>query len=549
MPQRPDLVSNGSVPGIRAPDDPDVSYRACAPPLLPDPTYKGPAAHENHRSKRYHLLWVWAFVQAGNIGAAEAEKQQDHLEVYSVHGAVAMSQRIFQWCKTTHNHPVLDGMPLQRTQKEIEALRATDIIKDYTPPAPVAAPRLIRKYVGQKPTFKVHVPAPPAIHGFPVPVKAPTVVIPPAAKYPPGTKFRPAAARPQRKAAANSPVHASAYGSDGRRLLAITPDPSGDAGSVCPGDNAEASSSVRSTAATAQLGGSQAARRCLGLGRALSCSVRWRSLRSIAMECEVAYAKAPPGVLLRIFPNLKEAGRVSAARACSMPRATRSGAQFSPYELDNIKINGRRCEVVRTGASIHAMLADAIGAADTREAKLDASTNAAQDNDEWEDVHTLSQPPSPLSSAPSSPMSSAPTTREPSPSPPYSSKTCPPASTPSSSSRLPPTASSSSSPHTRQVAPRLEKLGAAARRRVRNQNRAPKTPYDRVPDPCYSQNYREQAPHAVDFDAANLPKSGGGAWIGNRSSGSQRVFTLPELEEEATNMSSGMYGRSLRRQS
>ncbi|KAJ7112824.1 hypothetical protein C8R43DRAFT_1138742 [Mycena crocata] len=74
MPQRPDLVPNGSVPGIRAPDDPDVHYRACAPALLPDTTYKGPAAHEKHRSKRYHFV-VGVGVCTSRIGAAEAEKQ------------------------------------------------------------------------------------------------------------------------------------------------------------------------------------------------------------------------------------------------------------------------------------------------------------------------------------------------------------------------------------------------------------------------------------------------------------------------------------------
>ncbi|KAJ7169284.1 hypothetical protein C8R43DRAFT_1121165 [Mycena crocata] len=207
-----------------------------------------------------------------------------------------------------------------------------------------------------------------------------------------------------------------------------------------------------------------------------------------------------------------------------MARATRSGAQFSPYELDGIRINGRRCEIVCTAVSLDAVLAEAIAAADRREAQLDAEGDvAAQQDDEWEDVDILSRPPSPLSST----LSSAPTSRSCSP---------PPTASSSSARPPPPAASSSCGAHQRSHPSQFEaehkRRGAAARRSARNRKRAAKSPYEFAPDMRYSQDYREQSPHSVDFDAAELPRSGGGAWVGPRSTTSRRFYTLPELLED-----------------
>ncbi|KAJ7130022.1 hypothetical protein C8R43DRAFT_1133993 [Mycena crocata] len=224
-----------------------------------------------------------------------------------------------------------------------------------------------------------------------------------------------------------------------------------------------------------------------------------------------------------------------------MVRATRSGVQFSPYELDSIEVDGRKCGIIRTSTSLDGLLREALAAADLREAYLDAAADlgeAAGEDDEWEDVDLLSEPPSPLSSAPSSPLSSAPSSRAPSPSiaqprPSPSCNTSPslPASY-SSTLHIPASSSSMIPPPGRAEAQRKNK-GASARRRVRNAERkARSTPYDRGPDLRYPQEYREQPSHSVEFDAEDLPKSGGGAWIGKRSKGSQRFYTPAELEEE-----------------
>ncbi|KAJ7148077.1 hypothetical protein C8R43DRAFT_889161 [Mycena crocata] len=125
-------------------------------------------------------------------------------------------------------------------------------------------------------------------------------------------------------------------------------------------------------------------------------------------------------------------------------------------------------------------------------------------------------------------MSSVPTSRSSSPLPPALQPTA-------SSSRVPPsppTASSSRARASGSAEAQRRRKGAAEPRRARHHRNAPQTPYERVPDTRYSQDYREQSPHRVDFDATDLPKSGGGAWVGRRSKGSQRLYTLPELERE-----------------
>ncbi|KAJ7170309.1 hypothetical protein C8R43DRAFT_944828 [Mycena crocata] len=71
-----------------------------------------------------------------------------------------------------------------------------------------------------------------------------------------------------------------------------------------------------------------------------------------------------------------------------MARATRSGKQFSLYELGSLQIDGREFGVVRTSASLDSLVAEAIAAANTREAQLDALADSGQApgaDDEWED--------------------------------------------------------------------------------------------------------------------------------------------------------------------
>ncbi|KAJ7165722.1 hypothetical protein C8R43DRAFT_946373 [Mycena crocata] len=552
MPQRPDLVSNGSVPGIRAPDDPDVSYRAARLLFFKIQPTKALLRTRTTAPKRYHFV-VGVGVCTSRIGAAEAEKQQDHLEVYfRARSSCDCRSAFFQWCKTTHNHPILDGMPLQRTSEgRLKPYAPPTSSRHYTPPAPVAAPRLIRKYVGQKPTFKVHVPAPPAIHGFPVPVKGAHRCTK-FARPPPGLSAIAAANSPVPRArmvlmvVACSPLRptplVTQLGLPRRQTLRRA------ARFRSTAATASSSAAVKQPAAASASGGPY---HVLSDGEVFGPS-QWQELRSSLCKsptrCPPPHLSKSQGVLLHLtsirvrvlsdtltlkydaFLLKNDATRLaidgfrkqdaSPRRARALCRGPLAAARnFRPTNSTISRSTGADARFVRTGASIHAMLADAIGAADTREAKLDASTNAAQDNDEWEDVHTL-------------------------------------LATSLAAVECALVAHVLCSDHTRAfpIAAILVQNVSAGQHAIIQLTPAPtasswrrgskswaqlladvfatrtgrRRPHTTVsPIPAIPRTTANRPPHAVDFDAANLPKSGGGQAVHGA------FFTLPELEEEA----------------
>ncbi|KAJ7821626.1 hypothetical protein B0H14DRAFT_3875864 [Mycena olivaceomarginata] len=86
-----------------------------------------------------------------------------------------------------------------------------------------------------------------------------------------------------------------------------------------------------------------------------------------------------------------------ATPAFSPIRTTRSGAQFSPNELDSLTLNGVTFGVIHTNISLDRLLQEALVATDRRAADLDAGGEVGgEDEDEWEDeVDLESRPPHP----------------------------------------------------------------------------------------------------------------------------------------------------------
>ncbi|KAJ6559490.1 hypothetical protein DFH09DRAFT_1083654 [Mycena vulgaris] len=67
-----------------------------------------------------------------------------------------------------------------------------------------------------------------------------------------------------------------------------------------------------------------------------------------------------------------------------MPPATRSGAQFLPYELDSIQINGREFGIIRTSVSLDSILQQSLEAADVRAPNLDQQPVDQDECIEWD---------------------------------------------------------------------------------------------------------------------------------------------------------------------
>ncbi|KAJ7701071.1 hypothetical protein B0H16DRAFT_1748814 [Mycena metata] len=196
-----------------------------------------------------------------------------------------------------------------------------------------------------------------------------------------------------------------------------------------------------------------------------------------------------------------------------MSRRTRSGAQFSPYELLNLPNSLRSFEIIRTNISLDALLHDAVADDDLYAAEQEAANYNPEDD--WEDVD---DPDSTLPPSPTSPL----TPLTPSSSPTSSAVPSPQASRPASPS-----------PSAVPVEKARGKQQAAVRRsRRRQRQHAGETPYDKRPDPRYSQSHRQQEPHTVHFDLADAPAAAG-AWVGRRRANAERRHrTLPELLDE-----------------
>ncbi|KAJ7736135.1 hypothetical protein B0H16DRAFT_1730979 [Mycena metata] len=208
-----------------------------------------------------------------------------------------------------------------------------------------------------------------------------------------------------------------------------------------------------------------------------------------------------------------------------MSRRTRSGAQFSPYELLQLPERLRHFEIIQTNISLDALLHDAVADDDRYAAEQDAAKSSPEDawEDEDEDEDDVASesvlpptPPSPLTPISSSSSSSA------APSPHASRPTSPQTSRPT------PTAG----PHISVNKSRARQQHAIRRARRRQRQHVDETPYDRQPDPRYSQAHREQEPHTVHFDLADAPITAG-AWVGRqRANAERRHRTLPELLDE-----------------
>ncbi|KAJ7725471.1 hypothetical protein B0H16DRAFT_1736133 [Mycena metata] len=196
-----------------------------------------------------------------------------------------------------------------------------------------------------------------------------------------------------------------------------------------------------------------------------------------------------------------------------MSRRTRSGAQFSPYELLNLPNSLRSFEIIRTNISLDALLHDAVADDDLYAAEQEAANYNPEDD--WEDVD---DPDSTLPPSPPSPLT--PLT---------------PSSSPTSSAVPSPQASRPASPAPSSVPvekARGKQQAAVRRSRRRQRQHAGETPYDKRPDARYSQSHRQQESHTVHFDLADAPAAAG-AWVGRqRANATHRLRTLPELLDE-----------------
>ncbi|KAJ7937876.1 hypothetical protein B0H13DRAFT_2302351 [Mycena leptocephala] len=106
-------------------------------------------------------------------------------------------------------------------------------------------------------------------------------------------------------------------------------------------------------------------------------------LENSVQTCTLDFTEGPTAGCTLFSGGLTHWRWPRAPRASGMARTTRSGAQFSPYELDGLTFCGRQFEVVQTNVSLDALFQQSVSAADKREAALD--TKAAKE-DEWEDV-------------------------------------------------------------------------------------------------------------------------------------------------------------------
>ncbi|KAJ7029476.1 hypothetical protein C8F04DRAFT_1264932 [Mycena alexandri] len=200
-----------------------------------------------------------------------------------------------------------------------------------------------------------------------------------------------------------------------------------------------------------------------------------------------------------------------------LPRQTRSGSYFSPYELlDFINPTPTRpFQTIQLKTSLAALLQQSIADTDLHAHYQDvppalsfdgASDNASSFNPKLTCATCLPPtsgfvPPLYLSPPPSA---------------------SPPPSTP----RPRPSAAG--------VERRHKNERAHAQRSLRRQKLAAQsTPYDHNLNPRHTQEYRRQASHSTMFDLADAPVAAG-AWIGRRSKRpTGRIRTLPELLNDA----------------
>ncbi|KAJ7079377.1 hypothetical protein C8R43DRAFT_1143262 [Mycena crocata] len=130
-----ELVKNGYIEAYRLPENADDIYRACVVPFFPGKNYLGLAEHERHMSRMYHFVpGVGLF--SDRAGAARGEQEQDNKESIVRHGVRNAAQAIYDWCKKTHNHPLMPGWTPRHNKEQLEALTPADILSYVSPVAP-----------------------------------------------------------------------------------------------------------------------------------------------------------------------------------------------------------------------------------------------------------------------------------------------------------------------------------------------------------------------------------------------------------------------------
>ncbi|KAJ7433874.1 hypothetical protein B0H11DRAFT_1939098, partial [Mycena galericulata] len=119
----------------------------------------------------------------------------------------------------------------------------------------------------------------------------------------------------------------------------------------------------------------------------------------------------------------------------SMPRTTRSGAEFSPYTLNGFEYDPGPPTVIETGISLGPYLEAALAAADRR--CRSPGGREQRGRRVGDDLEVASRPPSPTSDASSSPASSRPSTPQPSPSTLVAASPLPPSDTVDEDAEMP----------------------------------------------------------------------------------------------------------------
>ncbi|KAJ7846129.1 hypothetical protein B0H13DRAFT_2363214 [Mycena leptocephala] len=225
------------------------------------------------------------------------------------------------------------------------------------------------------------------------------------------------------------------------------------------------------------------------------------------------------------------------------------GAFLGMELLDfDLPATSRPVEVIETGVSIEALFQQALADADMHANHLDEGI-ADDEDDEWEDNEVTSTPPSPPSSpSPQISASSSASSRAGSPSPLDPTLACASTSAPTSSMPTPPP--DPAPPHRRNQRPppdpdappeierhRRNQRAAYRRAKRRQKARQAQGPYDRKPDPRYTQTHREER-HFVAFDLEDTSYSTGGwAWLGRRSKkATGRLRTFEELKRDGARL-------------
>ncbi|KAJ7813717.1 hypothetical protein B0H14DRAFT_3477601 [Mycena olivaceomarginata] len=226
-------------------------------------------------------------------------------------------------------------------------------------------------------------------------------------------------------------------------------------------------------------------------------------------------------------PTLKRARWRTPFIACR----TRSGAQWSPWELDELppdpSLAPPRVQIVRARVSLAPYLHDTMDAAEQRATVHDAVEG--EEDDGWEDEDpVLSRSPTPISR----PLTPLPLTwsRSPSPlsdlppSPSWSSSNSPPSLPPTASS--PPNICSPVDAPAPTISRRKERqaTGKKARRQRHWVAQAKAAGFGPAPKLRHSQDYRQEEAYRTTCHAArDFPSSATGNWTGPRASKKARL--------------------------